>query len=392
MNILIVKKIKDSIHGTVTLAGRLLAYYNELGHNCYLTQYCPSSIVDGFKMADKILPVNEWNIHQHAARYRQLNIDVIFCLTTIDSIIGYQLQRHYFTSAKLFIGIYHPNQFFYPTYILPNYLDWLHRKIAHNIPAENLLFMDDPCRKSHEAYYQLSYAQSPIVPLPMNIVGKRLSEGHNRQKLVSVGRLNNFKLYPLGVIAAISRLKAEHGIECHYHIIGDGPLMAKVKKAAEEAGLEKFIQFYGQVPYGEINEIIKDAFCFIGMGTTVGEAAGIGLPAMVAIVDSPRQTYGLIGELPHNILGEKGEDIPQQDYYTALLQLYNESKETYQQQQQLSLQKAAFYSVQNVGGLLLTAFEKGKPSSFRIGWLANILYQLSRIQVRFFIKKAYRHK
>jgi glycosyltransferase involved in cell wall biosynthesis len=392
MDILIVKKIKDNIHGTVTLAGRLLQYYNAQGHRCYLTQYHPSSIIEGFNMPDQIVPVNEWNIHRHASHYRRLHIDVIFCLTTLDAIIGYQLQRHYFPQAKLFIGIYHPNQFFYPTYLLPNYLDWLNGKIARRIPATNLLFMDEPCRHSHEAYYKLSYTQSPIVPLPMVVVGKRLSEGHQPYKLVSVGRLNDFKPYPLGVMAAMARLKATHGIQLQYHIIGDGPLMGKMKKAAETAGLTEAVHFYGQVPYDKVNGLIQDGFCFIGMGTTVGEAAGIGLPALVAIVDSEAQTYGLLGELPNNVLGEKGEDIPLQGYEAALLRLCQMDTAEYRRQQALSLEKAAFYSVENVGQRLLDAFAKGQPTQLRIGWLGNVLYQLSRLQVRFFIKKAYRHK
>lgn len=392
MNILIVKKIKENIHGTVTLAGRLFHYLNTNGHICYLTQYGPSSIIAGFSNQDKIIPASEWNIRRHAAAYSNLQVDVIFCLTITDAITGYRLQQHYFKQAKLFIGIYHPNQFFCPTDILPNYMEWLHKKIARTIPAANLFFMDEPCKKSHERYYNVAYTQAPIVPLPMVIAGKRLSNTHHPNKIVSVGRLNNFKPYPLGVIAAMAKLKTEQGIALQYHIIGDGPLMPVVKKAAETAGLGDAVHFYGQVPYEQINDTIKDAFCFTGMGTTVGEAAGIGLPALVAIVDSPDKTYGLLGRLPENIVGEKDEPLPLQRYDAALLELCRLSPEAYRKEQELSLQKAAFFSVENVAGLLLAAFEKGQPSKLRIGWCSNILYQISRIQVRLFVKKQYRHK
>ena len=93
MNILIVKKIGSDIHGTVTLALRLYNYFNNNGHNCYLTKYKKSSLLLNLPEPKKLIEVNEWNVRTHAKKYQSLSFDVIYCLTSDDAIIGLQIQR-----------------------------------------------------------------------------------------------------------------------------------------------------------------------------------------------------------------------------------------------------------------------------------------------------------
>ena len=104
----------------------------------------------------------------------------------------------------------------------------------------------------------------------------------------------------------------------NYHIVGEGENFGQLKKMIEELSLQNYITLYGSVPYTKINDIIKDSYCFIGMGTTVGEASGIGLPSLVAIVDDVEHTYGLLGNLPENIVGEPGENLPLFNYSNAI--------------------------------------------------------------------------
>ena len=146
------------------------------------------------------------------------------------------------------------------------------------------------------------------------------------------------------------------------------------------------------LPYEEINDILKDAYCFIGMGTTVGEAAGIGIPALVAIVDEEDSTYGFLGRLPNNIVGEPGEDIAHINYLDAFKALYKLSEAEYETEQQLSIKQATFFSLENTAGLFIDAFEKGANWKMKISFFSNLFYVLTKIQLKFLIKKEFRHK
>lgn len=392
MNILLVKKIGTDIHGTVTLAFRLYQYFNNNGHNCYLTKYKDSVLLQNLQEPKKFIDINEWNVSQYAKQYRALQFDAIYCLTSDDAIIGLQLQQKYFTGAKLFLGIYHPRQSFVPTNFLPNYKEHLNKKVFTQLPPENIIFMDDACKQSHSSYYKINLKQAPIIPLPMEIVGKELSSISVKYKFSSVGRINDFKPYPFGVIKAISQLVKKGYTDLSYHIIGDGENMDSLKKLVEDLGLQEMVTLYGNVPYTKINELIKDSYCFIGMGTTVGEAAGIGLPSLVAIVDDEVNTYGLMGNLPENIVGEPGENLPLYTYTEAIEKILLLDENDYKNERKKSLEKASYFSIENVGKKFIEQFELGKKSAIKISLLGNILYYLTKIQVKYFIQKKYRHK
>ena len=392
MRILIVKKIKENLHGTVTLAERLFNYFNENGHPCFLTKYCESKLTDTFKDQQKLLPVSEWNIGKYSQEYKGIGFDVIYCLTTDDAVTGYRLQNRFFKTAKVFTGIYHPNQFMVPTDYFPNYREYLNRKIIRETNPENFIFMDEPCKRSHENYYSTDLSSSPVVPLPMDIKGYELCENYKKDKVVSVGRLTTFKPYPVGVIEAMRSLKAEGNLAFKYYIIGDGSEFSGLKNSIREWGMTEDVILEGTVAYKDINEKIKDAYLFIGMGTTVGEAAGIGLPALVAIDENKDLNYGLLGRIPENILGEKGENIKMLDYKSSLTAFYSLSDQEYREERIQSIKMAGFYKTDNIAKLFLNAFDGGGVQNFKISFFQNLLYILTKIQSRFFIKKTYRYK
>ena len=392
MRILILKNISTELFGTITLAGRLFHYFNKNGIDCYLSKFQESKIIDSYDYQNKVLPINYWNLKSNKNVYKNLNIDIIYCLASDDALAAFRLKKYYFKSAKIFIGVYHPRQFMVPTHFFTNYQEYLYTKIIKNIPFQNLIFMDEACKQSHQKYYKIKFNDSPIVPLPMEIKGKILEESFQKDKIVSVGRITNFKPYTFGVIRAIKKLKSEKGICFQYHIIGDGSDCIKLKKFVNAENMNEHVIFHGSIPYESINKIIMDAFCFIGMGTTVGEAAGIGLPSLVAIIDEEDVSYGLIGRLPNNILGEPGEDLELISFEKSLNNLYNLSTEEYLEEKQNSLKKSSFYAISNLADLFLNTFKNGKETKINISYLDQCLFRLAQIQFRFFLKKEYRYK
>ncbi|HQY19010.1 MAG TPA: hypothetical protein PLZ40_11220, partial [Ferruginibacter sp.] len=57
-----------------------------------------------------------------------------------------------------------------------------------------------------------------------------------------------------------------------------------------------------------------------------------------------------------------------------------------------SIEKAAFYSIEKVGKKFIEHFARGKNSSIKISWFSNLLFLLTKIQVKYFIQKEFRHK
>lgn len=202
-----------------------------------------------------------------------------------------------------------------------------------------------------------------------------------------------FKTYPFGVLHAMVHLQKTMNISLTYHIAGDGPLLDSIKEMVSKLGLENSVVFHGKIPYSSVNELIQDACCFIGTGTAVGEAAGIGVPALVAIAYDAGHTYGLLGNLPPNILGESGEDLPLISFSDALSHIYQLPSGVYEEERRKSAEKAGFYDVKNVAKLLVKAFEAAVPGiPLKINLLQRIMYYIARVQIRLFSKRGYKFK
>jgi hypothetical protein len=392
MKILLLKEIKTNIHGTVTLADRLFKYFNNNGHDCYLSKYCESPIIDSYGLKDKILPLNQWKLKEHEVFYKKVNFDIIYCLTSYDALIAHRLKDLYFKTAKVFIGIYHPRQFMIPTHFINNYQEYLYTKLIKNTHPANLIFMDEACKRSHTEYYKLNFEDSPVIPLPMTILGKELSNYYDQNKIVSVGRITDFKPYPFGVVKALKKLKNNQKTTFKYHVIGEGCNHEKLKKLISDLDMEEDVILHGSIPYLKINDLIKDAYYFIGMGTTVGEAAGIGIPSIVAIDDEENDCYGLVGRLPDNILGEQGEELPTISYEELLYKLSNLTADAYKKERQLSLEKSNYYAVEKVAKSFIKVFEKGSNDHLKVSILDLFLFQAARVQLKFFLKKRFRQK
>ena len=98
----------------------------------------------------------------------------------------------------------------------------------------------------------------------------------------------------------------KQGLDIGYRIYGKGELRPLFEQKIREYGLEDSIHLEGEIPYSELNEALKKAFVFVGMGTSVIEAAVLGIPSLVApIFDSSGLTSGWLREHPGYDVGEE---------------------------------------------------------------------------------------
>lgn len=116
------------------------------------------------------------------------------------------------------------------------------------------------------------------------------------KRIVSVGRLADFKVYNRHVITKLNNFRKFGNFE--YYIYGVGAELANLRKLAIEHDVQEYVHFMGQIDYKELPSVLNEAFCFIGSGTVLIEASSAGIPSIVGIesIKTPN-TCGFFSEI-----------------------------------------------------------------------------------------------
>lgn len=102
--------------------------------------------------------------------------------------------------------------------------------------------------------------------------------------ILAVGRLSAEKGFAL-LIDAVARLRGQ-GAAVTLRLVGDGPLRATLRDAAQECGVADVVTFTGQLPPDEVREELRraDIFCLPsfseGLPVSIMEAMATGVPVV----------------------------------------------------------------------------------------------------------------
>jgi hypothetical protein len=111
-------------------------------------------------------------------------------------------------------------------------------------------------------------------------------------KIISVGRLVEFKTYNLYMISVINALK-EKGLSVQFDIYGDGPLKSQIQEKIYNLNLYDLIRLKGTLDYSKFDQVVSQYDLFIGSGTAIIQAASLGVPSIVAVENVTQPiTYG----------------------------------------------------------------------------------------------------
>ncbi|MES2995302.1 MAG: glycosyltransferase family 4 protein [Verrucomicrobiota bacterium] len=206
-------------------------------------------------------------------------------------------------------GAYHLNQFAYEyTPKREGRLNILHKEIYDRFyPDSAKFFMSEETKIGHERYFGRPIADGWIWPLPIEIPGDDTVAARTPvpRRILSIGRLTLFKTYSWYMVPILHRLREKYP-EVQWHVHGFGlcerELVDQVWKQAIADGL---IVFHGPVEYQKIGDVFSQASVFVGMGTTILEAAAAGVPTIPAVVDDKDAvSWGFIDSLPYYSVGE----------------------------------------------------------------------------------------
>jgi hypothetical protein len=149
--------------------------------------------------------------------------------------------------------------------------------VSFLIKRKLVIFMDEETHDTCYNFYKLMQNhKSEIIRLPMEIIKNDTCKSKNTElNLLTISRLEfPFKAYVLGLIDAFSRLVRENGnMKLTVIGYGDGEIIVKEKIMALVPDIQNKIKLIKQVPYSEIGDYIDRCDVYIGMGTTILDAA-----------------------------------------------------------------------------------------------------------------------
>jgi len=146
-----------------------------------------------------------------------------------------------------------------------------------------VIAMNEGCLEGHRRRYGYRLENSILVPLPMAVPKpSRAKHDENECIILTVARLVDMKGYIEGLIADFSDIAKSVKIPCRLVVVGAGPLRHRFIRAARQSGMESKIEFVGSVPYEELAAYYAQAHIYVGMGTTLLEAAAAEVPSVIA--------------------------------------------------------------------------------------------------------------
>jgi glycosyltransferase involved in cell wall biosynthesis len=213
--------------------------------------------------------------------YTRSGVDVVYCMDPSMLLVATQLAARC-PGAKLVAGVYHPAAYCFRGNLLTPEQE-LTRDLFHSLPVENVFFMNEAVRAAHERFLARDFQRSTIVPLAVDVDRfLQLKRQPSRHRVVSVGRLVDFKCYTFPTIDVVLSLNAE-GHDFVYDIYGSGPERSRLERYVKARGAATVVKLHGAVPYEALESAFVEAFAFVGMGTALVESAASGVPSLVAI-------------------------------------------------------------------------------------------------------------
>ena len=213
-----------------------------------------------------------------------------------------------------------------------------------------LLFMDEQCLSQTEKMAEVSFSDknAVIARLPYEITdyGDRIGEHIFRGEVFTIStaaRLDfPFKGYVIGLIEVFAELKKRYR-ELRLIIVGDGKDGRTVEEAvrALEPDIRKDVELAGMLSYDELKNVLSETDLYIGMGTTLLDAADNLTPAMTAAAFTYElETIGLFSEHPEKLGIDPGAEkaatyiesvinMPDSCYCETVLKQYDNLKRIY---------------------------------------------------------------
>lgn len=305
------------------------------------------------------------------------DFDYIFATISYALVLGSLLKQFVYPKANLLAGVYQTELFCPP--VMPGYQHYrvIRQLFCQGLPDQNMVFGNDAVKAHHELLLKRKFKDAPVVPLMIDIAKYHppCRNNINKNKIVSVGRLCDFKTYNFTMLKVVKSLR-ENGYPVTYHIYGDGPDEDGLRFAIAEQGLLDAIILHGVLNYSDFKLAVSDALVFVGSGTAVMEAAACGVPSIAAIeYSSEPESYGFLHDIPGTSFFEPNLPHDKKLIEDLICELILSCPDEYKVIEEKSIQRVQEFSSKNVVKATKKAFlqSRDRPSN-GLKYLLSLLF------------------
>jgi 1,2-diacylglycerol 3-alpha-glucosyltransferase len=290
------------------------------------------------------------------------------------------LNRRLIQAKHLSIGIYHAKELTWwrdrPVYFRRKLLELFDQNVGLT------LF---PSQVMAELGAQL--AGQPVEEMHVLPLGIDLSRyahcapDHKSTKIVSVGRLVDFKMYNRHMISQLAQIRRLRAFE--YFVYGDGPEKDALQRLSEQCGVADYVHFMGAIEYKTLPGLLNGVFCFVGSGTSIIEASAAGIPSVVGIesIKTPH-TCGFFSDVVGAAYNELSATTHRMAFVDIFGQLVSMNESAYLALSTAHRAKAAEFDIQHTAAELVSMSNRAPNFNFSFSrWLALASFFLSVIRL-----------
>ncbi|MGO9417145.1 MAG: glycosyltransferase family 4 protein [Syntrophobacteraceae bacterium] len=217
--------------------------------------------------------------------------------------------------------------------------------LSRNYAGNSILCMSEEEVSQFSEYF--GHQTNPVFwPLPVEAPCKDAPArtpkwGH----IVSVGRLEPMKEYNLYMIDVVDRLR-RRGYPVTWAVYGLGRFAEDMRARIDALGLGDVIQMKGALAYHQFAAAMQDACIFVGMGTSIIEAALCGVPGVVALAyETKGLTYGPLYRFRFGNCGGLMEKPPGTNMEAEIERILTLGGDEYDQEVQRTQEYAGRYAI-----------------------------------------------
>ena len=271
-------------------------------------------------------PLNESAIEKFLQDINHIHVACGYHALFANRIIKYAKNQ-----VALTVGFYHSMEFLWKSKRLP-YFEVVNRKfVLEFLPKENLLlFSDELIDLYQKANVDLRGAQTFRIGVIQtnNVDEHKIYVKDSILKIVSIGRLVEFKAYNIWMLDVVKALKKKAKVI--YDIYGDGPIMVDLQKKIIDLDISDCVKLRGPIEYNEFKKTVLSYDLFVGSGTSIIEASSLGLCCIVGIESmSAPLSYGYFSKsymFEYNILLQDKKLIPVEELILEFLSKSTDEK------------------------------------------------------------------
>ncbi|EKG5097079.1 glycosyltransferase, partial [Escherichia coli] len=303
-----------------------------------------------------LLPLNRQKV-----RTLLSHIDIIHASCSFSLILMRKLSCILNKGILESVGVYHSREFLWGE--KKRLMRKTQLSMFKKIPANNVLFMNEYTVKLYSDIFKVNYYNALPIGIDIGIYSECIPN-KNSGRIVSIGRLVDFKTYNYHMIDYLSTLSSERRNMLCFEIYGDGPESVALKKLAKQRNVK--VKFGGRLEYKDMPSILDGASLFIGSGTAIVEAAAAGVPCIIGIesIDEPL-TYGFLTETVGLSFQEMGLNYPLKKYEMAMSEFYELSEEDYLILSDKHRRRAKDFSLDNMKSIILDYYENLSDNTTR---------------------------